>query len=79
MTRIFTEGNTQTYCNIFYLISASETEAIDQSNSITAVVKPEKKQQSSFIAKSKQFHCKAAFQQRFIFRRDRDCYITGFH
>ena len=42
MTRIFTEENTQTYYNIFYLISALETEAIDQSISITAVVKPEK-------------------------------------
>ena len=42
MTRIFTEGNTQTYYNIFYLISASETEAIDQSITITSVVKPEK-------------------------------------
>ena len=42
MTRIFTEGNTQTYYSIFYLISASETEAIDQSITITSVVKPEK-------------------------------------
>ena len=42
MTRIFTEGNTQTHYSIFYLISASETEAIDQSITITSVVKPEK-------------------------------------
>ena len=42
MTQIFTEGITQTYYSIFYLISASETEALDQSISITAVVKPEK-------------------------------------
>ena len=66
MTQFFTEGNIQTYYSIFYLISTSENEAKDQSISITVVLKPEKKTESSFIAKFKQFHCKAAFQQKFF-------------
>ena len=66
MTQFFTEGNIQTYYSIFYLISASENEAKNQSISITAVLKPEKKTKSSCIAEFKQFHCKAAFQQKFF-------------
>ena len=69
MTNIFTKGNIQTYYNLFQFISASEKEAIDQSISITAVVKA-KNQQISCIAKFKQFYFKAGFLQRLVVRKD---------